>query len=110
MTSDGHEPHAQEPQKVVPVRSGRRRILAGIGASGLAAAVATFSRATSASAAGDQGCCGLENPPGDPNFRSYSWCQARASYIWNCTVGTRDCACCETAGNQFSGFVCQRVG
>jgi hypothetical protein len=91
------------------VRTGRRRLLAGIGASGLTAAVATFTRATPALAA-DQGCCHLAHPPGDPNNVSYSWCQAHATYIWNCHLGTRDCACCETAHNAQSASVCVRAG
>jgi hypothetical protein len=93
----------------VRTKAGRRRILAGLGASGLAAAAATFTRGTPALAA-DEGCCGLAHPPGTSGYVSYSYCQAHHSYIWNCSIGTRDCACCETKNDAQSGFVCVRAG
>jgi hypothetical protein len=93
----------------VRTKAGRRRILAGLGGSGLAAATATFTRSSPARAA-DEGCCYLAHPPGTKGYVSYATCQAHATYIWNCSAGTRDCACCETVGNKTSAFVCARAG
>jgi hypothetical protein len=95
--------------RMIHQKIGRRRILGGIGASGLAAAVATFAQSTPAFAA-YQGCCGLAHPPGTPGYVSYSTCRAHAAYIWNCASGTLGCACCEEAGDSHSGFVCSRAG
>jgi hypothetical protein len=93
----------------VKSRHGRRRFLAGIGATGLAVATATFIRPTAAFAA-NYGCCNLAHPPGDPNFVSYSYCQAHAAYIWTCRNPSIPvlCKCCETAGNAKSSASCQR--
>jgi len=66
-------------------RSTRRRLLAGVGASGLAAAAAVFGRGTPAHAA-NWGCCDLWFAP--PNI-SYSECVSRSSHwVWQCTFGT----------------------
>ena len=76
---------------------GRRRLLAGIGASGLAAAIAVFGRGTAAQAA-NYGCCTLIYNP--PNM-SLGSCQSVRSenegyYTWYCSINNnRDCACCE---------------
>lgn len=95
--------------RMIRQKIGRRRILGGIGASGLAAAVATFAQSTPAFAV-YQGCCGLAHPPGDPKNVSYSNCQSHGGYIWTCASGTLSCACCEYPGDTHSGFVCSRAG
>ncbi|MFD4898954.1 hypothetical protein [Streptomyces sp. NPDC058411] len=90
------------------VRLGRRKVLGGIGASGLVAAAGVFAGATPAAAADSDNCCELANKPGSPNFTSMSYCRAHMSYLWGCSMsGTLHCSCCETAGNAKSSFECQ---
>ena len=76
-------------------RAGRRRVLAGAGASGLAMAAAVFGRSSPANAANWE-CCTLEFVP--PNV-SYSNCINSPHYVWQCTFGTvwpvYRCNCCE---------------
>ena len=75
---------------------GRRRLLAGAGASGLAVAIAVFGRATAAQAY-SYGCCGLAMAPN----MTLSACQTSHGenewwYTWYCALSNnRDCACCE---------------
>jgi len=75
---------------------GRRRLFAGVGAGGLAAAVAVFGRGAPAFAT-NYGCCNLVHYP--PNMSlseckytsgSYTW-----YYNWTCTSGRQTCQCCE---------------
>jgi hypothetical protein len=78
-------------------RIGRRRLLAGAGASGLAAAVTVFGRPGAALAA-NYGCCNLVYSP--PNI-SMSSCKNVSQekftyYLWKCTTSSgRTCYCCE---------------
>jgi hypothetical protein len=70
---------------VQKAKSTRRRLLTGVGASGLAAAAAVFGRGTPAEAA-NWGCCDLYYAP--PNM-SYSTCTSSARHwVWQCTFGT----------------------
>ncbi len=92
------------------VKPGRRRILAGLGATGLAASAGVFGSGATANAApllcSGGGCCNLANCP--PNT-SWSYCNAHASYIWYCdTGGTTMCACCETKNDAQSAVTCYR--
>jgi hypothetical protein len=82
---------ARKPQGV-----GRRRLLAGAGASGLAAAMAVFGRGTPAFAA-NWHCCNLVHNP--PNM-SFSSCTTTSGsydhyYNWYCTERYLRCQCCE---------------
>jgi hypothetical protein len=76
-------------------RVGRRRLLGGVGASGLAAAVAVFGRSSPAFA-GNYGCCNLYVSP--PNI-SYATCTTSSTtlsyYNWSCSSGGYSCQCCE---------------
>lgn len=77
-------------------RIGRRRLLAGAGASGLAAAVTVFGRPDAALAAYYR-CCNLVFSP--PNI-SMSSCKNVSQekftyYIWTCSGGGYRCSCCE---------------
>ena len=92
------------------IKPGRRRILGGVGITGLAASVAVFGGQGIANAAPlacpGGGCCHLAHCP--PNT-SWSNCNAHAAYIWYCDVsGTTMCACCETPGNAQSAVTCYR--
>ncbi|MEV4756496.1 hypothetical protein AB0J86_15475 [Micromonospora sp. NPDC049559] len=73
----------------------RRGVLRGIGAGGLAAAVAVFAKGSPAQAANWE-CCNLVYVP--PNV-SLSNCLASNHYVWTCTFGTVGpyyrCQCCE---------------
>jgi hypothetical protein len=81
-----------ETEDIKPAKAkGRRRFLTGLGASGLAAAVATFVKADPALATYGYGCCTLALPSG-----SISYCRAHATYIWYCAKSASfDCECCE---------------
>jgi hypothetical protein len=70
--------------QLTKIRTGRRRILAGAGASGLAMAAAVFGHSSPASAA-NWACCTLVFVP--PNV-SYSNCVSGPHYVWQCTFGT----------------------
>jgi hypothetical protein len=75
---------------------GRRRLLAGAGASGLAAAMTVFGRPGAALAANYR-CCNLAIHP--PNI-SMSSCKNVSQekwtyYVWTCTGGGYRCSCCE---------------
>ena len=99
----GGEPVSQDagPASIGRSRTGRRRFLAGVGATGLAVAAATFGRSTPAFAA-TQGCCHLTYPPGNDCYTSYTTCSSNAAYIWICTWNTRPpqtCHCCESKAN-----------
>ncbi|MBF9132831.1 hypothetical protein I0C86_28310 [Plantactinospora sp. S1510] len=73
-------------------KTGRRRIFAGIGASGLAAAVAVFGRSGPAAAAYAYACCSLEFHP----TMSVSACKSGSHYVWHCWhAGYVRCQCCE---------------
>jgi hypothetical protein len=87
------------PASIGWARTGRRRFLAGVGATGLAVATATFGRSTPAFAATSEGCCDLTHPPGNDCYTSYTTCSADAAYIWVCTWNVRPpqtCHCCES--------------
>jgi len=85
---------------------GRRRILAGIGASGVAAAVAVFGRSGPADAIGGYGCCNLQYPPSV----SVSSCLNGRHYVWYCGLNELQCQCCEVKdpyGNNIrSAYTC----
>jgi hypothetical protein len=83
-------------------RFGRRGLLAGAGAGGLAAASAMFGR--SSAMADNWQCCNLAVHP--PNL-DYDWCYAHRTYYWGCTTsgGFLHCLCCEAPGG--SGGRCQ---
>jgi len=96
----------QIPEKSTRHKFGRRRFLAGIGASGLAVAAATFGRSTPAFAA-SCGCCNLAHCP--PNT-SYSGCMDHATYSWRCYYSSGgypwQCQCCEQNGTTYSAYAC----
>ncbi|HEX6681243.1 MAG TPA: hypothetical protein VF062_00495 [Candidatus Limnocylindrales bacterium] len=77
-------------------RVGRRRLLAGVGASGLATAIAVFGRASAAQAY-RYGCCNLIFR----NNLSMGGCMNSSTsnhsyYVWYCAYTSRlDCSCCE---------------
>ncbi|CCH20658.1 hypothetical protein [Micromonospora lupini] len=80
----------------VPKSSVKRRgVLRGIGAGGLAAAVAVFAKGSPAQAA-NWNCCTLDYVP--PNI-SMTTCLNASHYVWTCTFGTVGpiyrCQCCE---------------
>ncbi|MBE1492784.1 hypothetical protein [Plantactinospora soyae] len=70
--------------QVSKMTTGRRKVLAGVGASGLAMAAAVFGRSTPAQAA-NHACCTLVFVP--PNV-SYASCTSGRHYVWQCTFGT----------------------
>lgn len=81
---------------------GRRRVLKVVGASGLATAAALFGRTPAASAGTEHGCCVLATA----KHKSWSYCAARATYIWSCThTVSMWCRCCEMRG--YSAYTCQ---
>lgn len=84
---------------------GRRRLLARVGATGLAASAGVFAGAQRASAAPE--CCNLANYPENTTYR---YCRTHAAYIWYCDSlnGAVHCACCETANNALSAAQCQQ--
>jgi hypothetical protein len=70
----------------------RRRIFAGIGASGIATAVAVFGRSTPASADYTYACCHLSFRP----TYTVAQCKSGNHYIWYCWhAGYVRCQCCE---------------
>ena len=77
---------------------GRRRILAGIGASGLAAAVAVFGRSGAANAIPGFGCCNLAFTP----TGSVSSCLNGNHYVWYCGLNELQCQCCEVKNSSGS--------
>ena len=93
-------------KKVGQVR--RRRLLGGVGASGVAAAIAVFGRSGPA-AAYDYACCHLQFHP----TWSISGCLNTYHYVWHCWhAGYVRCQCCEVknyAGgpNVASAYSCQ---
>lgn len=104
---DKHE--APQPAYDVPVgkrRTGRRRFLTGVGATGLAVAVATFGRSTAAYAY-VVGCCDLPHPPGDTCYISYAACSgASHPYLWTCKRPKNRppllCQCCDGVATKLS--------
>jgi len=101
---------AQEIASVIDkVKTSRRRIMAGVGATALVTSIGVFGgKAKEAQAAAGFGpyCCSLAHNP--PNT-TYSYCYAHAAYIWYCTYGSAGfhCACCETANNAKSASSCK---
>jgi hypothetical protein len=102
-------PAQERPQS----RPGRRRFLGGLGASGLAAAVAVFGRADPAYALVTVVCCHLCFSPS----HSEQECETGRHYVWTCgrTVNGRlqQCWCCEhgvttatCTGVQYSSALC----
>jgi hypothetical protein len=85
---------------------GRRRILAGIGASGVAAAVAVFGRSGAADAIPGYGCCNLQYRP----TVSVSSCLSGKHYVWYCGLNELQCQCCEvkdsSGSNIRSAYTC----
>ncbi|MFD4949379.1 hypothetical protein ACFVYE_03150 [Streptomyces sp. NPDC058239] len=89
------------------LRLGRRKVLGGVGASGLMAAAGIFAGAAPAAADSDN-CCNLANKPGSAGYTTMTYCRAHMSYLWGCSMsGTLHCSCCETAGNAKSSFECK---
>ncbi|GAA0958990.1 hypothetical protein [Virgisporangium aurantiacum] len=94
-------------KKVGQVR--RRRLLGGVGASGIAAAIAVFGRSGPAAAAYQYACCHLQFHP----TKSISYCLGTYHYVWHCWhAGYVRCQCCEVknyAGgpNVASAYSCQ---
>jgi hypothetical protein len=81
-------------QSATPSRLGRRGLIRGIGAGGLAAAAAVVVGQRPAEAAitpQQYLCCNLAEQPTFP----YSVCRDHASYIWGCYSGSQFCQCCE---------------
>jgi hypothetical protein len=102
---------AEQEESRAPVR--RRRLLGGIGASGLAAAAAVFGRADPAQALVQVVCCHLCFNPS----HSEQECETGTHYVWTCsqTVNNRlnQCWCCEhgvttatCSGVQYSSALC----
>ena len=87
---------------------GRRRILSGVGASGLMAAAGIFASSSPAAAADNDGCCNLANKPGSAGYVSRAYCTDHMDYVWVCSTepGYLRCSCCETAGNKQSSYWC----
>lgn len=76
-------------------RIGRRGILAGIGAGGLASAASVFGFATPALAVGKvkRGCCTLCCVPS----QTLAYCESQSHYVWTCSTTTgKTCSCCES--------------
>ncbi len=84
----------------------RRRILGGIGASGLAAAGVVFGRPTAAYAV-KTGCCNTCHKPSI----SVSKCRTYGGhYLWACTQSASiSCLCCESRGGGCSYTVSSAV-
>jgi hypothetical protein len=86
----------------------RRRVLGGIGASGIAAAIAVFGRSGPAAATYNVACCHLSWAPN----RTIAQClAARYHYVWHCWhAGYVRCQCCEienSAGTDlYSAYSC----
>jgi hypothetical protein len=84
---------------------GRRRLLARLGATGLAASMGVFASRTPARASTAAMCCDLTNFP--PNA-TYDYCHKRAGYIWYCSLSEYlHCSCCETEGERYSAAECR---
>ncbi len=101
-------PNTNCQNELVTGRTGRRRFLAGLGATGLASAVTVFGTRTAAEAAGpnsNYGCCNLAHP-----LESYSTCATRYSYIWYCYPNKNCqppcCDCCEDDSHNRSAYQC----
>jgi hypothetical protein len=91
-----------ENNRSEPGRVRRRRFLSGVGATGLAAAVAVFGRSTAASATYNVGCCTLQFTP----TKTIAQCLAGRHYVWYCShAGYVQCQCCEvknSSGNNIA--------
>ena len=93
--------------------TGRRRFLAGIGATGLAAAGTVFGRATAASALVKAGCCNLCYS--SSSSHTMAQCESGRYYVWYCNYsGGVYCTCCEhgttadsCSGVTYSKYSCQ---
>jgi hypothetical protein len=104
----GHVHAQSDSQAATPTHTrspgpGRRKLLAGIGATGLLASAGIFGSEGTALAAPylcSSGCCGLLYCPNE----SINTCRAHASYIWYCSnqSGTFGCECCESPGHSAS--------
>jgi hypothetical protein len=115
MTEDAQQDRAtqQGPQPDSGRRMGRRRLLARLGATGLAAAVGVFADRTPArasngvllpGAASGAMCCDLRNFPANSTFE---YCHQNAGYIWYCSLSDYlHCSCCETHGQKYSAAQC----
>jgi hypothetical protein len=94
----GGTSQSKEAARIGRVRTGRRRFLTGVGATGLAVAAATFGRPTGAFAVTEV-CCDLYHGPGSDCYTSYPTCSTMASpYIWTCMQRKPRvlmCHCCE---------------
>jgi hypothetical protein len=76
-------------------RIGRRRLLGGIGAGGLATAATVFGFASPASAVTYVGCCHLTCKPSGHTLKQ---CEAGTEYfyVWSCRESNGNtCKCCE---------------
>jgi hypothetical protein len=85
---------------------GRRRFLSGVGASGLATAMAVFGSATPASALVAAGCCNLCRS----RSGTFAQCSSGTHYVWSCSIGGSaflHCTCCEHGAKSGCAHVTQ---
>ncbi len=86
----------------------RRRLLGGVGASGIAAAMAVFGRSSPAAATYNVACCHLTWSP----TKTISQCLAATyHYVWHCWhAGYVRCQCCEIENSKgvdlYSAYSC----
>ena len=82
----------------------RRRVLGGLGAGGLAAAMTVFGKSAAYAGGGQWQCCYLAC--GAPTV-SMSTCLNANHYVWSCTTsgGFLWCRCCEIYGTR-AGCCC----
>lgn len=80
----------------------RRRLLASLGASGLAAAAMIFGHTTDAAALYPYGCCELIYP----DNVDFSRCEFYGEYTWICQYGAQECYCCEWYAQNASSYHC----
>lgn len=93
------------PRKDPGRRIGRRRLLARLGTTGLAASMGVFAARAPAKASAAAMCCDLTNFPANS---SYDFCHERAAYIWYCSLSAYlHCSCCESEGEEYSAAECR---
>jgi hypothetical protein len=107
----------QVPDRGGKRKLGRRGVLAGLGAGGLATAATLFGPAASASALVPEQCCTLCCSPNSK--ATMNECTSGSYYVWSCIPAGSDgslyCDCCEHANpcsngcnaSHYSQFSCQ---